>query len=326
MAMSFLSEGIDADYIIGELVRRGFEVRKDSFSELPSKGVAGKVYMAESDRGKIIIHIKGFFEEQFIQKVNEKIYEVSKVLEKYPDIPTARVFLAGTLPNGKLYTVQEYIEGKPLGERIFKESDEGQDIADIIFPGYELLARDAQRFLGKFHEIKISGYGFLTVKDGFLRGEYEDWMGFLRSGSEIWCDNVYRAVEKNQRIKGKLKQFFEKYQNHLQYANGRFLTGDITNPGNILVRDGRIVALIDFEWAASGDPAWEFAFVDKEDIRHYYEYFEQQGKPLDREEFELRRKLYRVPWLLWATNVWLGKSFEEYLRNAFEKDLEILVN
>lgn len=313
-----------SDYISKELAKIGIAVSDGSFQKYQSGGVASDVYTAHSNKGKLIIHVKGSYEEQFRQRVHEKIYWISQLLKNHRDIPTAQVFLAGTLPSGKLFTVQEFIEGEPLGTRVFKEAD----IVDVIFAHKrDFFIREVQRFLGKFHEISLPGYGFLFVKNGVLRGEHTSWMDFLHSGSEAWLNNVYSNQSEYQRWRDQLRKFFETYEDQLQYtATGRFLTMDITNPGNVLIKDGRVIALIDFEWAAVGDPAWEFAFMKNEYLGDYYQYFEERGDPIDRELFELKRTLYRVLWLLFAIHVWVGKSLAAYLRSEFEKDLVSALN
>lgn len=99
------------------------------------------------------------------------------------------------------------------------------------------------------------------------------------------------------------------------------------NPGNVLINEGKISGIIDFEWAAAGDPAWEFAYCS-EPLDYYFDCLEEAGgKYVNRNEFLLKRRIYRVLWLLWGISVHAkGGIIKEILYKDFRDNLNSLIN
>jgi len=113
------------------------------------------------------------------------------------------------------------------------------------------------------------------------------------------------------------KQIMEELLDHpaTDWRESCFVHGDIVNPSNILVENGEITGILDFEWALVGDPAWEFAFTDMP----IEKYIEITGE--NETKFRERIKLCRFFWLLWGTNVHAKGEFKPVLYKLFKEEL-----
>lgn len=314
-------------HIRKELLKIGIKIDFDSVAKFPSAGIANEIYTAGSSRGKLIIHISTL-EEQKVQKVHEKVYWLSRFLQHHKAIPATHVLLAGMLSSSKCFTVQSFVKGEVLGDRIIKKGN----FVNRYFFSDKTYQNQLQAVLANMHEIMSNGYGFLEARNGILYGRHRSWLAFLRHGSERWLENIYKYQKRKEMTRKeyeglwhKVAKFFEKHRSHMTCARGRLLHGDMIHPGNVIVRKGKIAAVLDFEWACSGDPPWDFAFMAKDDLGRYFECLEKKGAAVDRKEFQLRRKLYRVPWLLWGANVHAkGGILRDFLLREFRKELDKL--
>jgi len=319
---------MEINYIQKKLSEINIQLDVSSLQKQKTKGFMSTIYSCSSNIGNLIIHLITPVAEQIRQKNYQKIYFVSKILEKYKEISTARVYCFGITPQKNYFTVQEFLPGKILGDRIIKKGT----IINRYFKNGKKLLKSLEEELARLHLIKLSGYGFLQVKDNQIVGQYNSWREFLDKSSKKWLMNILKDEKDGlfkkdyTETKKSIENFLEKYNKYLFYKNkGVLIHGDMINPGNVLVNKGKISGIIDFEWAAVGDPAWEFAY-SSESLHYYFDFFKRRGKCINQDKFLLKRKLYRVFWLLWGINVHArGGVIKKILYKDFKKTLNNLI-
>lgn len=92
-----------------------------------------------------------------------------------------------------------------------------------------------------------------------MDGQLSSWKKYLEKEYLIWlnlcgCDSL---------IKSKIEEIIYSLPADITSV---LIHGDAINPGNILIREGNIVGIVDWEWSIIGDPAWEFADTGWEKI------------------------------------------------------------
>lgn len=104
----------------------------------------------------------------------------------------------------------------------------------------------------------------------------------------------------DKRIAQKVQEHFEKNKEHF-HTNSVLVHGDLINPSNILVKNDQVTGIIDWECALAGDPAWDFCFNNKYELKTY---FKCRGFTKDEEnDFRERMKLYEPLYLAWVLYV-----------------------
>jgi aminoglycoside phosphotransferase (APT) family kinase protein len=142
------------------------------------------------------------------------------------------------------WSINKWVEGETLTY---------QNINDL-----NQVARDLGAFLIELQSIEASG--------GPLAGEHN----FYRGGSlAVYDEESRHALEQNKDVfnEGKLKKIWETALDSKWNSQPVWVHGDIA-PGNILIENGGICAVIDFGILGVGDPACDAAmawnFFDKD--------------------------------------------------------------
>ena len=290
--------------------------------KLSVQGFNSAAFEISSSTGPTVLHIVAEpLPEQKRQKMPEKLHAIATFLTHNPEIPTAIMLAHGYFEDGSYYLLQNKLPGSALGS---------QDIVnDEIVRSYTIsdpqsLITETEQILANLHTLSpCKKFGHLTAnEDGVLSAKYESWNAFLTTESKRWI-NVLREhakEEARQRVEvlaEYIEKIFENYSHVFSWKKPKFVHGDMINPGNILAENGEITAILDFEWAVSGDPAWEFAFTPEFPGA---DYFTKTKEPA--ESFEERKRVYRIFWLTWGAHVHAHKSdtfFRDWLlRKALE--------
>jgi len=130
-----------------------------------------------------------------------------------------------------------YLEGQPAS---------AEDVARLAAESGELLAR--------VHTVELPGYGTYT-EDGFCR-EADDWWELTRR----WFDSYLPHAEPHvppDLFTVAVDRFYSLLDGLPKPDGPRAVHRDF-RPGNILVRDGKIIGLIDFESARGGSACSDF--------------------------------------------------------------------
>lgn len=307
-----------------KLEKIGVILDVNSIKRHSTQGLMNQVFSADSNFGELIIHIIFSCQEQRKQKVSQKIISLSKLLSKYENIPTAGIFQIGNLPEKRYYIIQKRIKGAIIGERKIIKN---KIVDEYFFKNTESILKQLNKILCDLHKIRFKKYGWLKIKNNNFEGTFDSWEKFLRFESRLWLKNLrknFLTKKEYDFIEEKLEIFFERYSSHyFKFSKSVLIHGDMINPGNILVKNGKITGIIDFEWALSGDPAWEFAFSGNKYLKHYLKICR---KSYEEVVFRKKIELYRVLWLLWGTNVHAkGGKLRKILFKEFIKNLDNLI-
>lgn len=320
---------IDFNDIRTKLEKIGILMSLESVKLNSQQGGVNEVYVADSNKGKLIIHVGKFSDAVEQAQKGERAFGVSKFLKARPKIPVVEVILYGSDSTHNHFCVERFVEG----ERLDEMSNKFQQLRHLA----EILAN--------LHQIEVSGVGHLRFSEGQIKGVHTDWLIFLKGESFKCLDNIYAAKkdqkdsplseQKHQELRQKLILFFDKYQNIFAGISGKLIHGDILF-SNILVKGERINALIDLEWSLAGDPAWEFAgFVDERGknypdyenlLKEYFACLKNMGVSIDEANFRLRIKLYWVIKLLFIGNTFRKFKHFDWALQRFDEEIVRLLD
>lgn len=161
-------------------------------------------------------------------------------------IPGPEVLKYGRLAGASAlaYLVTTFSPGRPLNElKVLGER--------------RAYWRKTGRLLAQVHRIRVSGYGPLQVNTSgaTARGAVRSWAAYLRTRLEVHvrlCQTIGSiSTEEATRI----RQLFKTIP---RVRSARLLHGDL-NDQNLLVRESRLCALLDWEDALAGDPVFDLA-------------------------------------------------------------------
>lgn len=306
---------IDLKAIKKQLNRLGIFVDEGSLKLHFEQGLVNEVYTVNSNKGNLIIHIGKASKNKIQLQKAKRIFALSEFLKKNPKIPSVEVITFGKDSKGRVFVVQNFVEGKRLSE-----------IKDKVKHLKQLAGIVAQ-----IHQINIEKGGYLKFKSGQLKGMHKDWFIFLKKQSYKSLKELLRSKKiskaKYNLLKSKLEQFFQKYKDYFTNIKGKLLHSDLVLE-NILVNNKKITALIDLEWSCSGDPAWDF--VGPEHLfdvvlPEYFKELRKLGLCIDEEAFRFKIKLYWViKYLFVVETLKQDKDFEKRL-SLFEKRLDELL-
>lgn len=164
-------------------------------------------------------------------------------------VPTPKVIGVNTdctIIPGWTFSLSERLPGNPVASK----ENQGQRVPD-------LLVYQAGRVLRKINAIPTKGYGMLNEK---LEGYYDSWEDYvLRQFDKAPLQPFIDKGLLSQRDIDAAIAFINENKNLLTNAPRQLLHGDFSL-GNMLVSDGKIAGMLDFENASSGDPLWDIAY------------------------------------------------------------------
>jgi aminoglycoside phosphotransferase (APT) family kinase protein len=187
--------------------------------------------------------------------------------------------LAATEPDDYSWIVEEHVAGAPmpLDPRAFA-------------PGTaRALAIDLGRQLRMLHTVAIAEYGLLRPNPYPSFATFGSWIDFETSRIE----RALRIAEVDPRNMPAIVDVYD-FLRDAYHGPSLLCHGDCAG-ANILASGSSIAALIDWEWARGGDPAWNIA---------YWAYWHADTQPLDwllagyepdaPQEFRRRLLAYRI--------------------------------
>lgn len=130
--------------------------------------------------------------------------------------------------------LMSYIDGEPMSLPVKKE---------LIF--------EAGRTLAEFHEVKVDMFELDEISG--------DWWGSIKLRFDIWINEIIGFLSED--LIKMSKDYFEKIVLEAISVDGPRLTHFDFRPGNILVRDDKIVGLIDFESTRGGATDIDFTKI-----------------------------------------------------------------
>jgi aminoglycoside phosphotransferase (APT) family kinase protein len=198
------------------------------------------------------------------------------------------------------YLIEEFIDGEPLDQARLTSTERAN------------VFRELGEVLGRMHRIPVKGYGPLT-SDG--SGESDDYLSFYTEKGK---------AEESKERRAKAKEYFRLHKRFLQDRKPVLIHFDMEEE-HVLIKDGRIVGLVDFATAFAGAPAEEFTRMFS--LRWKDPLFDallEGYPPIDREEIEFFTFLHlhwRIPWHMKKGNrpkkiMLLTELFSRLLRNG----------
>lgn len=165
-------------------------------------------------------------------------------IRRRTDVPVPPV-LAADVTDGVAFLVTAYVPGDDLHEQFAGLDRERQRQISLRFGTY----------LGQLHEqFRFDGYGPLAVDDGALTAQSGDWCGWI---AEYGRTAVERLPPDFDPIRGDLRAVFAG-QSRDQSPPARLFPWDL-RPGNAVVADGRVTAVLDWETPMAAAPALSVA-------------------------------------------------------------------
>ena len=230
-------------------------VKKDRIN----KGRAHEVYSVQTESGKeLILRIS---QDKLVDGLNK--FEVEKwCLEKCSEagIPVPEVLALNTLETSEKKK-EICLESKLPGESL-----------DVLLPAIsddqrKQIFSQAGKILSKIHSIPVSGFGLLD-KDG--KGEFSSIQEML-GDQYISPEKMNAIAEKVSLDKNIVSKAYDALENATSDYSSDFQPKLLHNdyePKHILVHEGNISGILDFELARGGDPVmdlarWHFFFKDK---------------------------------------------------------------
>ena len=167
---------------------------------------------------------------------------MSFITKSAPSVPVPEVFRAETFENGTTIIEMENIPGETLQELWPTLSEEGKkSYAQQMNAILEQLRSLQGRYIGSVDEGPVVDTRRSTERGGPFFSE-ADFNNFLRQNTVSRTPKIYRRMLTSQMS---------------DTHRILFTHGDL-NPRNIIVREGRIVGLLDWECAGWYPEYWEF--------------------------------------------------------------------
>lgn len=280
---------------------------KDSIMNITpiSEGCRTTNYIVETTDKKYILKI--FFSTDETYK---KEYNLLKMIEK--ELPVQKVYKISnnSIINEREYAIYNYIEGKTLGQ--------------ALKDGYILnedLVKEVARTLANIHSYKFNKIGFLdsslNVKDQLppLNKWYEMFINERveqRLGIDV-VNTIRTIVKNNSSILIELDE------------DPRLIHGDFQGT-NILICDGHLSGILDWEFTMSGHP-----LADIGQFFRYEQYFNEKFIKIFKLEYDkhsnykLMDDWYKISKLRDLVNLIQLISGEEDMPNKYKNIKEIIM-
>ncbi len=282
----------------------------DDFSyERPTAGHQGEVFLVT------LIHNGEEYEVvvKFQTDGDDAAFAIEPYLHEYvadrTDVPVPRILVYNADPDLDVppYFVTKRVEGQNLAE----------SLAALDSDVRARVVEQAGRVLGDMHaEIAFEGFGRLGLDDNRLVVENLtwDWRGFFRDIADGYVENLVNSPfeDLQDRARGFLDQSIE----FVPSEGVPRLVHDDFRPANMLfdqAREAPITAVLDWQFALAGDPAYhlartDFLFIDpafqdaetRAQLRErLYDGYREYREFEPDESYEQARAVYHFATLLW---------------------------
>ena len=221
------------------------------------KGELNEVYSVKTTQGQEIIVRISHGDKPLFEFEKQIIDKCRAVGVPVPEILLVDTFMVGDKQHA--ISIQSKLAGVPFLELEHVSESESKNIT-----------RQAGEILSKIHSIPIHGFGALDEQGN---GQYATMKDFLLNAfDEDKMSHVAQSVGIDQSVMNRALEVI--HQGALLYPETTpCLIHNDYGPKHILVHNGRITGIIDFEIARSGDPVREFArwaYFNSEDGRNAY--------------------------------------------------------
>lgn len=225
------------------------------------------------------------------------------------------------------FFIMDFIEGKTLAK---VAEDAGQNLI-------KRLHFQAGMYLGQIHsETSFDAPGRLVYRNDNLELEEDSWKNIFESMALERLSNL-RETEFNK-YADEVETYLNENMDSISIVENFVLCHDDYRPGNIMARNGEIVAVIDWARAFSGDPLYDL-------INSGYHFDNDEKEQIPNKEFqrgynesyksvpdEKRKNLYLlnsiIGQMIGFSTIW-GSSYsteeQKEIRSKLSKDLENII-
>jgi aminoglycoside phosphotransferase (APT) family kinase protein len=296
-----MKEVLDFGYVIAMLEAKGITgISAEDFKESKNMSVNNYVFFVNKRDVKIVLRV-GHSEKDV--PTYGKIEFVFGFIRKL-FIPVPRTILRGIMKCSdgvkRPFLVQELVEAKDLFSV--------QNMHEYYPQVAEILA--------KLHQKEMKGFGHVVGKGNTFEGQHKKWFHYLFYEIRRSLDNLLSQgsipQDKYTQYKNLFALLMRKYSYLIRKSPRRFMHGDI-GPGNFLADEGekKIKALLDVDYAAVGDPAWEFAghrYINESLMVPYIDACKKVNPKFNADEFRLRIAIYDPIKKLVIASAWTKKD------------------
>ena len=119
------------------------------------------------------------------------------------------------------------------------------------------LIRRAGEILGRIHRIRMPHYGWIV--DRKIQPAFRDWASFLAYDLEEKLRKLQKIKSLPAHLLEDIRAYFYEHIALLRKVGEPRLLHKDYQPSHILVHDGKITGIIDWEWAIAGHPEMDLA-------------------------------------------------------------------
>jgi aminoglycoside phosphotransferase (APT) family kinase protein len=155
------------------------------------------------------------------------------------------------------WVVERFVPGRPFDPSRMDATEAQRTAVDL-----------GQQFRA-LHGVRLDAYGHVPPRQWAVYATYREQMAHTRMGGESGAETALRLAghPAPAAVLPAIRDVYRFLLETYREDGARLLKSDC-NPGNFLVRGGRVTALLDWEWATGGDPAaevseWLFMSADK---------------------------------------------------------------
>lgn len=277
----------------------------------------------EIDHGivNLVYFLKNQNNQEFVLRIGNPIWESYKVrkektvydiIRKKTKVPIPKILVADMSKKVMPYTftIWKKIKGDNLANVLKKLSEKEK----------KKIFRQMGKYLAELHNIRFRSFGDFDTQKGKVKivrlgdihvntprgvatsGPFKTWKSMYKSFMAV---ALYRIKTHSQfkQYYPQIKKFFDKKINVLNQKIVPRLVYNDFGSHNVLVRNGNVVALLDFEWSYTGDSELDFAtFIRRSKSRNKNQIppeVEEFKKSYQKQitlstNYEEKRKLYEV--------------------------------
>jgi aminoglycoside phosphotransferase (APT) family kinase protein len=251
------------------------------------------------------------------EHVEERFRKEEKLLErvnKETDIPTPNIIYSD-LSKEKipyLFYIGEKIDGyDPIDRYKYLPKEERFNIL-----------RQSAKYLGELHSnVDFQYYGEVKYRNGELTVDSCSWYEWIKEWAEPHIENL--SDSRFSDLQEDARKFMQEHKELAEVSNPCCVHFDVT-PDNLIVKDGGINAVLDWEKAISGAPEWDLQYSKILMINAQFE-----TESIEKEMFKQFLKSYleenklREGWqkrFLYYNTIWTYQSLANFEKHVDEKD------
>lgn len=167
-------------------------------------------------------------------------------------IPTPEIVDRGWEHDAVPYLVMERSPG-----------DNIEDAYDGLDPDrVDAIVDQAGGFLGEAHaSVELEGYGYLDIKE--LTGEHDDWRSFMDEHVQEQCAALAGTVFDPGALMLRVSQQWDRYRDLVPEDVEPAIVHNDYRPGNMLVDDDTVTAVLDWDNAFAGDALYDYVMAEE---------------------------------------------------------------